>query len=147
MSIGVFCREGRVFSVYSPKIFYYMGIGASIFCGVFSGCHPSVKNSIQSSTEHALVISEGKSGSISLNSNPTTGYSWFLMDIENNPYITFVDEHFHTSKTTLSGAPGVQEFVFKGKSIGETVLKFEYKRPWKKNIAPIQVRTQYVIIE
>lgn len=147
MSIGVFCREGRVFAVYSPKTFYYMGIGASIFCGVFSGCHPSVSNSIQSSTEHALVIPVGKSASLSFTSNPSTGYSWFLMDIENNPYIILVNEHFHTSKTILSGAPGVQEFVLKGKSIGGTFLKFEYKRPWEKNIAPIQVQVQHVIIK
>ena len=73
-----------------------------------------------------------------IESNPTTGYSWFLVSDEGLK----VETEFIT-KSDLCGAPGIQVFMISSSKKGTFELTAEYKRPWEK-VDP--VKTEKLII-
>lgn len=73
---------------------------------------------------------------ITLPSNPTTGFFWHLKKYSKNMF-EFISQKYVVPKTKLIGAPGVQEFKFKAKQGNYFVAQvshivFVYKRPWEK---------------
>lgn len=77
---------------------------------------------------------------LKLESNPSTGYSWFLKKFDAR-YVAVVEHHFQAATNTkLIGAPGVELWTFKMKpnafvQAHQTSLTFDYKRPWEKQAA------------
>ena len=79
--------------------------------------------------------------------NITTGFSWFYcskdtvdgVELKKNDYI-----HPKTNGIT-SGAPGKFQFVFEAKKAGRHELKFEYKRPWEKDVEPTEKMITIVV--
>ena len=80
--------------------------------------------------------------------NITTGFAWYYtgkdtvdgVELKKNDYI-----HPKTNGIT-SGAPGKFQFVFEAKKAGRHELKFEYKRPWEKDVEPT-VKTITIVVE
>jgi inhibitor of cysteine peptidase len=72
---------------------------------------------------------------IKLQSNPTTGYSWFLRTYDNN-LIQPVSHRFQSpAQKKLIGAPGYEFWTFRMKKAAfvvpqQTALRFTYTRPW-----------------
>ena len=62
-----------------------------------------------------------------LESNPTTGYNWYLRTDEGLK----VDTEF-ISKSDLCGAPGILVFMITSDKKGTFDLIADYKRPWEK---------------
>lgn len=81
---------------------------------------------------------------IELDANPTTGYTWTLIDTLPLIQSSFLKSEFQRS-TELIGAPGKQTFYFKANFTGRVELKLIYHRQWEKNAAPID--TYSVIID
>ena len=62
-----------------------------------------------------------------IESNPTTGYNWFLVSDEGLK----IESEFIT-KSDLCGAPGVLVFLISSNKKGTFDLIADYKRPWEK---------------
>ena len=62
-----------------------------------------------------------------LESNPTTGYGWYLVSDEG----LNIESEFIT-KSDLCGAPGLHVFKISSDKKGTFTLKAEYKRQWEK---------------
>ena len=70
--------------------------------------------------------------------NITTGFAWYYtgkdtvdgVELKKNDYVT------EKSDRIVSGAPGIFRFYFEAKKAGRHELKFEYKRPWEKDVEP-----------
>lgn len=71
----------------------------------------------------------GETFSISLKSNPTTGYRW--QPEFNSEFLELLSSEF-TPDSTLIGAPGVETFEFRALKQGKTEITVMYKRPWEK---------------
>lgn len=96
-----------------------------------SDTQPSPMNSIEGAETEL-----GKSFTISLVSNPTTGYSWQAhFDPE---YLELVNNDF-VSNSNLIGAPGVESFELKAIKQGQTELRMIYKRSWEDQFAEKRV--------
>jgi len=83
----------------------------------------------------------GETFSISLKSNPTTGYRW--QPEFNSEFLELVSSEF-TPDSALIGAPGVETLEFRALKQGETEITVIYKRPWgkehlDKQIIPITI--------
>lgn len=75
-----------------------------------------------------IVVKVGESFTISLESNPTTGYAW---DAEYDS--SFIDES-KSSFIPISeamGAGGKELFEFQSKRAGVTVITLKHNRPWE----------------
>jgi len=84
-----------------------------------------------------ITVTElGKSFTISLVSNPTTGYSWQAhFDPE---YLELINNDF-VNNSNLIGAPGVESFELKAIKQGQTELRMIYKRSWEDHFAEKRV--------
>lgn len=69
-----------------------------------------------------------------LKSNPTTGYSWYLVS-DCGLRITSEFER----ESDLCGAPGFQKFLISSDAKGTFTLTAEYKRQWE-NVPPAETR-------
>jgi predicted secreted protein len=84
-----------------------------------------------------IVVEKGQEFTISLESNPTTGYQWIPMF--NTSIINLISHSFQPSTTKLMGSPGTDIFNFKGINYGTESLKMVYKRSWEKMFAKEKV--------
>ena len=96
-----------------------------------------------------LTAKAGEQFTISLDENPTTGYTWSYFITKGSDKISFVSEQYNPNlealKQQLLGAGGVKNFVFSAKAKGEAEIIFSYKRVWES--AAIQQETYKITIE
>lgn len=79
-----------------------------------------------------VEIEQGDTIIISLKSNPTTGCSWHVLEIEAS--ILKAGKKEFQPHSSLLGASGMEILCFKGLRFGDTKLVLGYLRPWgKKN--------------
>jgi len=76
----------------------------------------------------------GQSMDLTLDSNPTTGYRWFLAQSP-DPSVVLVETHAFLPDRDAQGRPGAggrEIFAIRGVSPGFTELVLEYHRPWER---------------
>ena len=69
---------------------------------------------------------------VSLRSNPTTGYSWAIVDL-NTSIVENTDHQYvqDAAPPGMVGVGGTETWEFTGCSAGTTTLRLEYRRPWE----------------
>lgn len=80
----------------------------------------------------SIVASAGEDFSITLDSNPSTGYEWTVAAISNEQLVRFVNSDFTQSDSGLVGAGGKQTLTFHALKEGKTTIVLDYARPWEK---------------
>lgn len=93
----------------------------------------------------SLTIKPGRQFSITLESNPTTGYQWQLAKPVAGSCVALVTNQFIRPKSELTGAPGKELWKFKALRPGKTEIELEYVRPWEKGGEPAQ-KTNLVVV-
>ena len=82
-----------------------------------------------------IEVTEGEQFTVTLCSNPTTGFQWSeSAQIGNESVLKQEDHEFigPESKTPPPpGTPGQETWTFKGLKAGESTVYFEYSRPWQ----------------
>jgi C1A family cysteine protease len=78
-----------------------------------------------------------------LESNPSTGYSWHVQEMDQN-VLHQVGEFEFEPQANMPGAPGTQVLRFVGVSKGRVNLKLAYRRSWKRDVEPLQTFTVQV---
>ena len=91
-----------------------------------------------------ITVKLGRKFTLTLASNPTTGYSWTLAKPLDQNFLTLLSNEFVPSKSKLVGAPGAQVWRFKAIRVGETQIALEYVRPWETGVAPVQ-QTNFIV--
>jgi|GEM_PF-992049 len=86
---------------------------------------------------------------IELDSNPTTGYRWQLMN-QVNSRLKLVgsgsDYHPDTTVPGIAGRGGKEVFTFRSLKRGKVTLVFGYQRPWETDVDPIQRKRASIVI-
>lgn len=113
---------------------------ATFFCAFsFAAIEsPSADNSYTDDHHGIIVTADKPQFTIKLQSNPTTGYSWFLRKYDAN-LITPLSHAFHAPARQLVGAPGFEVWKFRAKPAAfivpqRTALYFVYTRPWSATV-------------
>jgi predicted secreted protein len=104
----------------------------------------------------AVTLAEGDSGKVidvrpgervivRLASNRSTGYSWALLTSGSDALTRLASEYTQVADAEgKPGAPGVESWYFQAKGSGRQELRFEYRRPWERNVAAAK-STNYTI--
>ena len=79
-----------------------------------------------------ITVTAGEQFTISLESNPTTGYNWSVRIPEGGEKIMIISSEYAKSKSGKIGEGGEQLWRFKTIGTGEVKLELSYIRPWKK---------------
>lgn len=83
-----------------------------------------------------IEMSVGDSFTITLCSNPTTGYNWGEdADVSNGEVIRQDRQEFNApgvgGDAPVAGAAGTHTWTFSALRAGESVIAFEYSQPWE----------------
>jgi len=114
----------------------------------FSGCSPNGIEIKDADNGKQITIQPGNVMTVALVSNPTTGYSWQVMRIDEAILLQKGDPEYKQSPGTegLVGSGGVETFQFEAIGSGETTLTLGYMRVWE-SVPPIETFTIQVIVQ
>jgi len=96
-----------------------------------TGTEPA-KSTAPVETEVGLVFS------ITLESNPTTGYRWQLATPLDEKIIKLVGSKYVAPKAGRLGVGGKEVWTFKAVGRGKAEISLKYVRPWEKDVPPAQ---------
>ncbi|KAG4104591.1 hypothetical protein H8356DRAFT_1028308 [Neocallimastix lanati (nom. inval.)] len=96
----------------------------------------------QNASQGEIKINEGELFSIKLKGNPTTGYSWFLINDEEIANAGIIPLNLGENKSGsyishnpkgMVGGGGIFDFQFKASKVTNNLpsIKFTYRRPWE----------------
>lgn len=116
----------------------------AIVAMLLSGAVAAATSTTSASSEMAVytqdktniaVSADSPKFTIKLESNPTTGYSWFLHEYDVN-LVQPLKREFKQGDKKLIGSPGYELWTFKIKPAGftvpqQTTIRFAYARPWE----------------
>jgi inhibitor of cysteine peptidase len=79
----------------------------------------------------ARRVRRGEKFTIELQSNPSTGYRWYLLFFDKS-ILKLISSEFARKPTNNIGTVGTQQFNFEATKEGTTSIKLIYKRSWEK---------------
>ena len=134
----VLCDKKQGGNILLKKLLFTATLLSSL-C-IFSAENTAVFNS----PKNKIIVSQKMPiFTITLKSNPTTGFSWKLKSYDKG-LITYIDHKFVASQNKkLIGAPGYEVWTFKANKANDRVnqvghVSMEYARPWTKEGAITQ---------
>ena len=112
---------------------------------ILSACsHPQ---SVQVSPPEQLPITASDNGTkvtafvgqelvITLDSNPSTGYTWETKDLDPTMFLQVGEPQFTSSNPNLLGSGGTQTLTIRILKTGAATLTLVYHRPFEQGVAP-----------
>ena len=108
---------------------------------------PNTATKPNQNTEDKPIIVSAKSTTFTfkLKSNPSTGYSWFLMNYDHK-LLKPISQQYVSAKNNVPGASGYSEWTFKANDEAfqvpqVTPIILQYMRPWENKTAKPKVVT------
>jgi inhibitor of cysteine peptidase len=93
-----------------------------------------------------MQLKKGQTLVVTLEGNPTTGYSWEVAEPLDEQVLRQVGEAEFKAESDLVGAGGVQILRFEAVNAGETTLKLVYHRPWEKDVEPLETYSIQAVV-
>jgi len=104
---------------------------------------PAPAPSTYSNSGQPITVPVGVSFTISVSSNPSTGYSW---EAGFDQSLLKLLKRYTPSSSGLIGAGGVENFEFEGMKSGNTNIYLNYKRSFEPNNPSLKSETFNVTI-
>jgi inhibitor of cysteine peptidase len=104
---------------------------AALVLAAVAGCGSGGKNQTPGTTS-SMKVTAGQDFTISLQSNPTTGYQWQLDGPLDEKVVKYVSKEYRADQsggTENVGAGGVEVWTFKAVGKGGADIKMKYVRP------------------
>lgn len=112
-----------------------------------AGCSPPKE--VKLGTEdngRQIELRRGQTLVITLEANPTTGYTWEVREPSEERILRQAGEAEFQPQSELMGAPGVQILRFEAVSAGQTTLNLVYHRPWEEGVEPLETFSLQVVV-
>ena len=119
----------------------------SIILMLASACTADKQITLTAADEGSQV--EVKSGGqiiITLDGNPSTGYTWEVKDLDSVMFEQVSDPVFNSSNPGLVGSGGTLTLTFKSLKAGASTLTLIYHRPWETGVDPLDTFTVAVTV-
>lgn len=84
---------------------------------------------------------------VTLDSNPSTGYSWTNASVSNASVIKQTGREFKAAATNMVGAGGQDIWTFKALEKGTSTISMNYSRSWEKDVAPIATFNVTIVVK
>ena len=97
-----------------------------------------------------VEISAGDSLTVTLDSNPTTGFAWALKEISDESVLKAAGQEFKAAPASdppLLGAGGKEIWTFKALNKGSSTISMEYIRSWEQNVEPQDTFALTVVVK
>lgn len=94
-----------------------------------------------------VQLKKGQTLVVTLEANPTTGYSWEVAEPLDEQVLRQVGEPEFKQESEALGAGGVQVLRFEAVNAGQITLKLVYHRPWEKGVEPLETYSLQVVVQ
>jgi len=86
-----------------------------------------------------IELTNGQTFNVTLETNPSTGYSWQVVELNNNilHQIGETETEPNITQKNMVGVPVMHTFQFQVINTGQTTLSIVYHRIWEKDVAPV----------
>ena len=111
---------------------------------ICSGCAAESQIFTESDNGRSVAVNKGDKFTITLESNPTTGYVWAVESVDTS-IITHDSQFSYESQSDLVGGGGAESIVFEAVSSGETTIQLKYWRSFEPDNPPIETFSITVI--
>lgn len=99
----------------------------------------------KTSNGKTVKVQKGERIYISLEGNPTTGFTW--NDATKSKVVKLDGNVTHRASSRLIGAPGASAAKFEAVSIGKGTIVLEYKRTWEKKTAAETFKVDVIVAD
>ena len=128
-----------------------LGLLVGLLIGV-AGCDPGsiLSGAPPISTPGVPIAAKvGQEFTITLPSNPTTGFRWALVGTPDSARVALVGDgsRYVNTEGNQPGAGGVEIWTFRGVGAGQATITLQYSRPNDPNIAPGPTETFTVNVQ
>ncbi len=119
-----------------------------LILALFSGCGTKGTSLTDADNGKQITVKSGDLVTLTLVSNPTTGYSWQVMEIDSAILVQDGEPEYKQSSGSegLVGAGGTETFRFKAVGSGKTTLNLGYMRPWE-SVQPTETFKVQVVVQ
>jgi len=112
---------------------------------LMSGCSSKQLELASQDSGGQNVLKPGQTFTLTLESNPTTGYSWEFVGLDDQDVVELVKTEYKAD-SDLIGAGGVDIMQLKAVQAGDVELKLIYHRSWEEGVEPIATFTYTVSV-
>jgi len=121
---------------------------AFLLAATLSGCGSQEVSLGAEDNGGQVTLEQGQTLAISLESNPTTGYGWQVLEMEAAVLQQSGEVEYKQSSGSegLVGAGGVETLRFEALAAGQTTLTLGYMRPWE-SVPPVETFTLQVTVQ
>lgn len=115
---------------------------------VLGACTPGLggREITEADNGKTVEVAKGNDLKVVLESNPTTGYSWQVKEVNASILKQVGDPEFKPDSSAI-GAGGKETLTFNAASAGQTTLKLEYRRPWETEEPAVNTFTLTVVVK
>ena len=95
-----------------------------------------------------VQLASGQVLEVTLESNPTTGYSWEVSEVDGAVLSQVGEAEFRETPSEdeqMVGVGGTETLRFSS-AAGETTLTLVYHRPWEEDVEPLETFTVEVVV-
>jgi inhibitor of cysteine peptidase len=93
-----------------------------------------------------VEMKKGETLILSINGNPTTGYTWEVESVDQN-ILQSAGEPDYKSDSMLVGSGGTYKFKFTAASAGVTPLKLKYWRTFEPDNPPVETFEVKIVVK
>jgi inhibitor of cysteine peptidase len=102
-----------------------------------AACSPTKPVTLTAADKGGQVeVKVGEQIVITLDGNPSTGYTWEAKDLDATMFEQVGDPAFSSSNPGLVGSGGTLTLTFKALKAGSASLTLVYHRPWETGVDP-----------
>ena len=114
-----------------------------------TGCSPKTVNLTGADNGSSVTLRPSQELVIALESNPTTGYSWQVAEVDPAILAQVGESEYKQSAGSegLVGVGGTETLRFEAVAAGEVTLTLGYARPWETDVLPIETFVVTVVVE
>ena len=94
-----------------------------------------------------ITVKDGTSFTVTLDSNPSTGFAWSVSGITDETVIDDVSNEFKGADTGMVGAGGQEVWTFEAGDKGTSTIEMQYSRPWETGIEPAATFNVTVVVK
>ncbi len=117
---------------------------------LFSGCGLAKEVKLDAAANGRQVeLQKGQTLVITLESNPTTGYRWEVVELEESILRQMGEPEFKVSDSREPPPPGTggwETWRFEAVKAGQTALELVYHRAWEEGVEPLETFSLQVVV-
>jgi inhibitor of cysteine peptidase len=92
-----------------------------------------------------VELNAGQTLVVSLEGNPTTGYTWEAAELDEQVLRQVGEAEFNPESDAI-GAGGVQTLRFETVNSGQTTINLVYHRSWEEDVEPAETFSVQVVV-